>query len=215
VTFGAVFVPAELQAAVSDRAWIAAMLEAESALARAEADAGVIPESAAARCAGDAGPEVLRRYAEELDLLEPEAPWHTNRVRISELGAVLESAAAVMGKIGLDVSLLAHTEVAEVAEPAGGRSSTMPQKRNPVGSALARALQAAGYASVLAGSLLQEHERAASTSLGEELHRDERVGLSDDELAAALDPASYLGSAGVFVDRVLTRYRAEVGEGPA
>ena len=39
MTFGAVFVPAELQAAVSDRAWIAAMLEAESALARAEADA--------------------------------------------------------------------------------------------------------------------------------------------------------------------------------
>ena len=60
--------------------------------------------------------------------------------------------------------LLAQTEVAEVAEGRGtGRSSTMPQKRNPVGSTLARASArlAAAHAGVLVGSLEQEHERAA------------------------------------------------------
>ena len=60
--------------------------------------------------------------------------------------------------------LLAQTEVGEVAEGGGtGRSSTMPQKRNPVGSTLARANArlAAAHAGVLLGSLEQEHERAA------------------------------------------------------
>ena len=43
MTFDAIFVPYELRAAVSDAAWVEAMLEAERALANAEAIAGVIP----------------------------------------------------------------------------------------------------------------------------------------------------------------------------
>ena len=43
VTFDAIFVPEELREAVSDRAWVEAMLEAERALANAEALAGVVP----------------------------------------------------------------------------------------------------------------------------------------------------------------------------
>jgi 3-carboxy-cis,cis-muconate cycloisomerase len=46
--FGTLFVPDALREAVSDRAWIAAMLEFEAALATAEALAGVIPAEAAA-----------------------------------------------------------------------------------------------------------------------------------------------------------------------
>jgi 3-carboxy-cis,cis-muconate cycloisomerase len=45
--FGALFVPDAIREAVSDRAWIAAMLEFEAALATAEALAGVIPDDAA------------------------------------------------------------------------------------------------------------------------------------------------------------------------
>ena len=69
----------------------------------------------------------------------------------------------MLAKIGLDVALLEQTEVAEVREPAGkGGSSTMPHKRNPVGSALAIACarRVDACASVLTGSLVQEHERA-------------------------------------------------------
>ena len=33
--------------------------------------------------------------------------------------------------------------------------------------------------------------------------------LTDDELAAALDPATYLGAAGALVDRALARYAEE------
>ena len=45
--FGALFVPADLREAVSGRAWLGAMLEAESALARAGAAAGVVPSGSA------------------------------------------------------------------------------------------------------------------------------------------------------------------------
>jgi hypothetical protein len=46
-TFGPLFVPERLLDAVSDRAWLEAMLEVESALARAEAAAGIVPTEAA------------------------------------------------------------------------------------------------------------------------------------------------------------------------
>src|SRR3954453_4386252 len=45
--FDAIFIPDPMRAAVDDRAWLAAMLETEAALARAQARAGVIPAGAA------------------------------------------------------------------------------------------------------------------------------------------------------------------------
>jgi 3-carboxy-cis,cis-muconate cycloisomerase len=71
-----------------------------------------------------------------------------------------------MGKIALDVALLSQTEVGEVAEPAApgrGSSSTMPQKRNPAGSALVRAcvIGVNAQAGVLLTAMSQEQERAA------------------------------------------------------
>jgi 3-carboxy-cis,cis-muconate cycloisomerase len=113
---------------------------------------------------GDGGIALLDLFAHELDLQVPTVPWHTNRTRLAELGAALTTTAGVASKIALDLLLLAQTEVAEVAEGGGaGRSSTMPQKRNPVGSALTRASArlAAAHAGVLVTSLEQEHERAA------------------------------------------------------
>ena len=113
---------------------------------------------------GESGIALLELYARELDLQVPTLPWHTNRTRVGELGAALATAAGVASKIALDLVLLAQTEVGEVAEGRGsGRSSTMPQKRNPVGSTLTRANArlAQAQAGVLLGSLEQEHERAA------------------------------------------------------
>ena len=113
---------------------------------------------------GEEGIAVADLYASELGLPAPALPWHTDRTRIAELGAALAITAGVAAKIALDLVLLGQTEVAEVAEGLGaGRSSTMPQKRNPVGSTLARANArlAAAHATVLVGSLEQEHERAA------------------------------------------------------
>ena len=46
----------------------------------------------------------------------------------------------------------------------------------------------------------------------EELRGDARIELSDEELASALDPTTYLGSAEAFVDRALEQYRRERSE---
>jgi 3-carboxy-cis,cis-muconate cycloisomerase len=112
------------------------------------------------------GVGVLRRVAEELGLEEPVVPWHTARARVADLGAALALAAGALEKIARDVTLLAQTEVAEVAEPAGdgrGGSSTLPHKRNPVGSVLAIACagRVRGEASILLAAMAQEHERGA------------------------------------------------------
>jgi 3-carboxy-cis,cis-muconate cycloisomerase len=259
--------------------WLVAVVEARRGLARIREERLAVQLGGAAGTLaplGDAGPEVLSLFAEELGLQESVAPWHTNRVRVAELGAALAVAAGALAKIGLDVALLGQTEVGEATESEGGASSTMPQKQNPVGSALtvacARHVQA--HAAVLVAALPQEHERAlgawhsewpalsgalaytggaadaagralqglevdaermrANLELGEGLVMAERatfllaeqVGrrkayelvaeaaqrgeLPDEVPPEELDPASYLGSAGEFVDRALAFYRSEL-----
>jgi 3-carboxy-cis,cis-muconate cycloisomerase len=112
---------------------------------------------------GEDGRAIVRLLADDLGLAEPVLPWHTNRVRIAELGGALAVTAGVLGKIAHDVVLLAQTEVGEAREEIGGGSSTLPHKRNPIESTLARACArlVAGFASVLTSSIDQEHERAA------------------------------------------------------
>jgi 3-carboxy-cis,cis-muconate cycloisomerase len=115
---------------------------------------------------GDSGPSVLEGFARELGLTEPVMPWHTDRTRISELGAALSLVAGVLGKISLDVVLMAQTEVGEVAESPGdgrGGSSTLPHKRNPISSvtAVASALRVRDLSRSLQAAMVGEHERAA------------------------------------------------------
>jgi 3-carboxy-cis,cis-muconate cycloisomerase len=142
--------------------WLVAVLEARAGLQQVRLAAELGGAAGTLAALGDDGPEVARLFAAELDLPEPPLPWHTNRVRVAQLGSALAIAAGALAKIGLDVALLAQTEVAEAEPPEGGASSTMPQKRNPTGSALAVACArlVAADASVLTGSLVQEHERA-------------------------------------------------------
>ncbi len=64
-----------------------------------------------------------------------------------------------------DISLLMQEEVGEVHEPASegrGGSSTMPQKRNPIGCALALASanRVPGLVASFLTAMVQEHERA-------------------------------------------------------
>jgi 3-carboxy-cis,cis-muconate cycloisomerase len=242
---------------------------------------------------GDQGLDVLRELAKELDLAEPDAPWHVARDAFAEAVSVLGILTGALGKMATDVMLLMQTEVAEVFEPhAPGRggSSTMPQKRNPIACeyviAQARGVQA--LVPLVMGALAGDHERAtgpwqaeplaipqafllahgaldqarliaegmtvdatrmrrnlAATGglimaeavmmglapvlgrgaahdavhhacdvalaegipLAEALGREAAVAaaLTPDRIAAITDPASYLGSAGAFVDRVLAK----------
>ena len=111
------------------------------------------------------GLDVVGVYARLLELAEPVLPWHTNRVPLVTAVLPVGVAAGVVGKVALDVTLLAQTEVGEVAEVASGRggSSTLPHKRNPVAAIAARAAaaQAPGLIATLLAAMPQEHERAA------------------------------------------------------
>jgi 3-carboxy-cis,cis-muconate cycloisomerase len=113
---------------------------------------------------GTHGLAVSQALADELGLSLPDLPWHTQRDRVAETGSALGLLVASFAKLARDVSLLMQTEVAEASEPAAagrGGSSSMPQKRNPVGCAiaLAAAVRAPGLVSTLLTAAVQEHER--------------------------------------------------------
>ncbi|HVW89363.1 MAG TPA: 3-carboxy-cis,cis-muconate cycloisomerase [Gaiellaceae bacterium] len=142
--------------------WLAGVLDARDALTRIELPAQLGGAAGTLAAFGESGLEVARLYAVELDLREPLLPWHTVRTPMAEIAGALALAAGAAGKIARDVVLLAQTEVAEVAEGAGGGSSTMPHKANPTAAVLASACErhARANCAVLLESLVAEHERA-------------------------------------------------------
>ncbi len=114
---------------------------------------------------GDQALPVAEALAAELQLNLPEQPWHTQRDRLVEFGAVLGLIAGSLGKLGRDISLLMQTEAGEAFEPSApgkGGSSTMPHKRNPVGAAvlIGAATRVPGLLSTLFSAMPQEHERS-------------------------------------------------------
>lgn len=146
--------------------WLVAVLDARARLAGVPFAVQLGGADGTLASLGDAGPQVLAALAAELGLDEPTVPWHTDRGRIGQLGSALALAAGTVEKVAQDIVLLAQTEVGEVAEASGGGrggSSTLPHKRNPVGSvlAIACARRVRGEASILLGAMAQEHERAA------------------------------------------------------
>ena len=135
---------------------------------------------------GEVGPQVAALLATELGLGLPVLPWHTDRLRIIDLGVALARVAAALGKIARDVTLLAQAEIAEVSEGGGppaprgadqrgaesqaaaasprrGGSSAMPHKHNPVASIaiLGCTRQVPGLLGILVGNSEHELQRAA------------------------------------------------------
>ena len=113
---------------------------------------------------GDEGPEVLRRYAQELGLREPVMPWHTQRAPLAELAAGLAAAAVAIEKIALDIVLLAQTEVGEVARGRRRRlvdDAAQAQSGRGASSRARAARHARANAAMLLECGVHEHERAA------------------------------------------------------
>jgi 3-carboxy-cis,cis-muconate cycloisomerase len=107
---------------------------------------------------------VSAALGKRLELDVPPLAWHTQRDRLVELACALGVACGTLGKIARDVALLAQGEVREASEaPVQGRggSSSMPQKQNPVASAvaIAAAIRAPGLVSTMLSAMPQEHER--------------------------------------------------------
>ena len=58
-----------------------------------------------------------------------------------------------------------------------------------------------------------DQARTADSSLRQAAHDDSRISaaMSPDEIEQALDPAAYLGSADMLIDRALASYREVAG----
>ncbi|HEX9038379.1 MAG TPA: 3-carboxy-cis,cis-muconate cycloisomerase [Ktedonobacterales bacterium] len=183
---------------------------------------------------GEAGPAVVVKLAAYLELPKPDLPWHTQRDRIAEVATTLGLLVGSLGKIARDVSLLSQSEVAEASEPhAAGRgvSSSMPQKRNPVGSAvaLAAAQRVPGLVATLLAAMPQEHERGlggwqaewdvvpeifllAAGALGRMVEVVEGLTIDSERMRANLEGANgllYAESVSSALARSLGRKRAQ------
>jgi 3-carboxy-cis,cis-muconate cycloisomerase len=169
VTFGAVAA-----------GWLAGLDAAITGLAETRRTRLAVQFGGAAGTLASLGPDGIRvkaMLADELELADPPLPWHTERLRIIDVGTAMARVTAALSKIARDVTLLAQTEVAEVVEGGGGPdgggadtgaprrggSSAMPNKSNPVAAVaiLGCAKQAPGLLATLVASAEQEHQRAA------------------------------------------------------
>ena len=114
---------------------------------------------------GDKGFEVQAAFCDELGLGVPIATWHVARDGFAEVINFLGLVTGTLGKIALDIMVMASTEFAEVYEPfvkGRGASSTMPQKRNPISSELmlASAKAVRQHAGLMLDAMVQDFERA-------------------------------------------------------
>lgn len=169
--------------------WLVAVVEARQRLVGVRESGLAAQLGGAAGTLASLGPEgmqILREFARELGLAEPVVPWHTARLRIAELGNVLALVAGVAHKSALDIILMAQTEVAEVAEPSNGGSSTLPHKRNPVlaVTAAACARRVHPLAQTLQAAMAQEHERAVGAWHAEWETLSDALALTGGAVAA-------------------------------
>ena len=104
------------------------------------------------------------KVAERLGLGEPDISWHSLRDRFVEVVAWCAQVSASLGKTGLDITLSAQTEVAELREGASGISSTMPHKRNAILSQqLMRAARLTRtYLDLALDAAVADHDRATA-----------------------------------------------------
>ena len=153
---------------------------------------------------GDKGFEVQRALADELKLGVPATTWHVARDGFAEAINLLALITGSLGKIALDIMIMASTEFGEVYEPfvkGRGASSTMPQKRNPISSELMLAASKAvrQHAGLMVDAMVQDFERATGPWHAEWIAIPESFILT----AGALHQAKFaLGGLIVDADRM-------------
>ncbi|WP_372617740.1 3-carboxy-cis,cis-muconate cycloisomerase [Falsiroseomonas sp.] len=162
---------------------------------------------------GAEGPRVASELAQELGLALPAITWHVARDGIAEFGCWCGLLGGALAKPATDVLWLMQSEVAEASEPAApgkGGSSTMPQKRNPIGCeyVLAQARAAQALIPQLLGAMAHEHERGAGPMQLEHLALGQILLLTHGALATLLPIAE-----GLEVDVARMRRNLDAGGG--
>lgn len=138
---------------------------------------------------GERGDAVARRVAHALGLRSPNGPRHSERDGSVRLASWLSLVAGALGKMGQDIALMAQNEMGEVRLAAGGGSSAMPHKVNPVGAEVLVTL-ARFNATLVSGmhqSLVHENERSGAAWTLEWLLLPQMVVASAASLRTAKD----------------------------
>jgi 3-carboxy-cis,cis-muconate cycloisomerase len=162
---------------------------------------------------GDKGFEVQAALADELGLNVPVTTWHVARDGFAETVNLLALVTGSLGKIALDIMIMASTEFAEVYEPfvkGRGASSTMPQKRNPISSELmlAAAKAVRQHAGLMVDAMIHDFERATGPWHAEWVAIPESFVLT----AGALHQAKF-ALAGLIVDEARMRHNLGISRG--
>jgi 3-carboxy-cis,cis-muconate cycloisomerase len=183
--------------------WVAALARGWARIDAAVDEAAILQFGGASgtlAALGEHGPAVSGALGDAVGLRVPEAPWHAHRDRLGSLVAACGIYTGTLGKIARDVALLMQDETSEVAEPGGG-SSTMPNKRNPAGCAiaLAAATRLPGLVAAFLTGMVQEHERAVGGWQAEWPTIGAAIQTTGSALAAMVEVA---GGLSVNVDRM-------------
>jgi 3-carboxy-cis,cis-muconate cycloisomerase len=147
--------------------WLGSIQRSHQHLNASFADALVVQFGGASgtlSALGQQGIAVGQAIAHDLDLICPDAPWHTHRDRLAAMLCDCAVLTGSLGKMARDVSLLMQIEIGEVSESrehGRGGSSTMPHKHNPIGCSLtlAAANRVPGLVATFLSGMTQEHER--------------------------------------------------------
>ncbi len=112
---------------------------------------------------GAHGDAIAAGMARRLDL-GLATPWQATRDPIIALGGLLAQISGSLGKLGMDVALLAQNEVGALRLAGGGGSSAMAHKSNPVNAEVLVALARynAGLAGTLNQAMVHENERSGA-----------------------------------------------------
>ncbi|MEM9637611.1 MAG: lyase family protein, partial [Pseudomonadota bacterium] len=99
--------------------------------------------------------------AEGLGLEDPECSWHTDRTPLLRIAGWMAQVTATLAAFGQTLIALTGTELGDVTLGAGGASSTMPQKQNPVAPSVLVALshQMSGLQATLQMASAHQHQR--------------------------------------------------------
>ncbi|KIT15517.1 lyase family protein [Jannaschia aquimarina] len=195
-TYGQIATPTSFGAVVA--AWGEGLLAARAALPDLRQRVEIVTLNGAAgtlSVMGEAGPEIRAHMARALGLHVPDRVPHADRSHVAELAAWLTRLSTACGKMATDLLLL--TRDGDVRLEGGGGSSTMPQKVNPVGLSVIRALaqHAIGLNASLQSGAMTWDQRDGAAWFAEWLALPQlvqtagrAVGLTA-ELSVAPDPA--------------------------
>ena len=196
--------------------WLAMFDRHQQRLAELRPRVGIVEFAGAAgtlASLGDKGFAVQEAVAEELKLGVPPTTWHVARDGLAETVNLLAIVTGSLGKIALDIMIMASTEFAEVYEPfvkGRGGSSTMPQKRNPISSELmlAAAKAVRQHAGLMVDAMIHDFERATGPWHAEWIAIPESFILT----AGALHQAKFVLS-GLVVDTDRMKYNLGLSKG--